>query len=135
MFEEDTPAQAAAKGDYLMKKLKDLQARFPHILCDVTGQGLLIGLRFPSSAVGYQVASGLFKRRVLTAGTLISAESIRIEPALNVPWALLDEMLGRLEETLVSVNGTIDLSIPQRENKLQLYQPDYCKTCPRWACR
>jgi putrescine aminotransferase len=135
MFEEDTPAQAAAKGDYLMKKLKDLQARFPHILCDVTGQGLLIGLRFPSSTVGYQVASGLFKRRVLTAGTLISAESIRIEPALNVPWALLDEMLGRLEETLVSVNGTIDLSIPQRENKLQLYQPDYCKTCPRWACR
>ena len=141
MFEEDTPAQAAAKGDYLMKKLKDLQARFPHILKDVTGQGLLIGLRFPSSTVGYQVASGLFKRRVLTAGTLISAESIRIEPALNVPWALLDEMLGRLEETLHSVEGVEGVegvesptALACEEKKFQLYQPEYCQTCPKRVC-
>jgi len=134
MFEEDTPAQAAAKGDYLMKKLKDLKAKFPHILKDVTGQGLLIGLRFPSSNVGYQVASGLFKRRVLTAGTLISAESIRIEPALNVPWTLLDEMLGRLEETLKSVDGVVGSDPPKGQKRLQLYQPEYCLTCPRRAC-
>lgn len=139
MFEEDTPAQAMAKGDYLMKKLKDLQARFPHILKGVTGQGLLIGLRFSSSTIGYQVASGLFKRRVLTAGTLISAESIRIEPALNVPWALLDEMLGRLEETLQSVEGAegsveLPVALAHGEKKFQLYQPEYCQTCPKRMC-
>jgi len=134
MFEEDTPAQAATKGDYLMQKLKGLQTKFPHILQAVTGQGLLIGLRFPTSNVGYQVASGLFKRRVLTAGTLISAESIRIEPALNVPLPLLDEMLGRLEETLQSVDGVVGSFASPAERKLQLYQPEYCQTCPRRAC-
>ena len=103
MFEEDTPRQAAEKGAYMMKKLGELKTRYPDVLKDVTGQGLLIGLRFPSSSVGYKVASGLFKRRVLTAGTLISAESIRIEPALNVPWEYLDETLNRLEDTLKSV--------------------------------
>jgi putrescine aminotransferase len=103
MFEEDTPGQAAEKGAYMMEKLNELKQRYPDILKDVTGQGLLIGLRFPSSTVGYKVASGLFKRRVLTAGTLISAESIRIEPALNVPRELLDETLNRFEDTLKHV--------------------------------
>jgi len=80
-----------------------LKARYPDILKEVTGQGLLIGMKFPSSTVGYKVAQGMFHRRVLTAGTLISAESIRIEPALNVPQELLDETLNRLEDTLKSV--------------------------------
>ena len=87
----------------MMAKLNELKARYPDILKEVTGQGLLIGMKFPSSAVGYKVAQGMFHRRVLTAGTLISAESIRIEPALNVPQELLDETLNRLEDTLKSV--------------------------------
>ena len=103
MFEEDTPGQAAEKGAYMMGKLQELKARYPEVLKDVTGQGLLIGMRFPSSTVGYKVASGLFQRRVLTAGTLTSAESIRIEPALNVPRELLDETLNRLEDTFKNV--------------------------------
>jgi putrescine aminotransferase len=103
MLEEDTPRQAAEKGDYMMAKLNELKARYPDVLKEVSGQGLLIGMRFPSSTVGYKVASGLFQRRVLTAGTLISAESIRIEPALNVPMNLLDEVLNRLEDTLKNV--------------------------------
>lgn len=103
MFEEDTPGQAYRKGNYMISKLNELSARYPDILKEVSGQGLLIGMRFPSSSVGYKVAQGMFHRRVLTAGTLISAESIRIEPALNVPQALLDETLNRLEDTLKSV--------------------------------
>jgi putrescine aminotransferase len=103
MLEEDTPRQAAEKGAYMMTKLNELKARYPDVLKEVSGQGLLIGMRFPSSTVGYKVASGLFQRRVLTAGTLISAESIRIEPALNVPVNLLDEVLNRLEDTLKNV--------------------------------
>ncbi len=100
MLEEDTPRQAREKGAHLMARLAEMQQKYPDLLVKVSGQGLLVGLFFPSSAVGYKVASGLFKRRVLTAGTLISAESIRIEPALNVPMALLDEALDRLDDTL-----------------------------------
>lgn len=103
MLEEDTPGQAAEKGAYVMEKLLELKRRYPDVLKGVSGQGLLIGLLFPSSSVGYKVASGLFQRRVLTAGTLTSAESIRIEPALNVPRELLDEMLNRLDDTLKNV--------------------------------
>lgn len=105
MFEENTPAQASHKGEYMINKLRELQSQYPEVLRCVSGQGLLIGLRFPSSAIGYKVAAGLFNRRVLTAGTLISAESIRIEPALNVPQVMLDETLNRLEDVLKEVKG------------------------------
>ena len=54
---------------------------------------------FPSDEIGYKVASGLFSRKVLTAGTLTNATSIRIEPALTVPYELIDEMLLRVEDT------------------------------------
>jgi len=111
MFEEDTPKQAEWKGAYFMTRLNELRNRYPGVLKGVTGQGLLIGMKFPSSTVGYKVASGLFKRRVLTAGTLISAESIRIEPALNVPTELIDEALNRLDDTLREVSLEADCSV------------------------
>ncbi|MCU0612588.1 MAG: putrescine aminotransferase, partial [Candidatus Eisenbacteria bacterium] len=54
--------------------------------------------------VGYRVAAGLFRRNVLVAGTLISAHTVRIEPPIVIPYELLDQVLGRLEETLVEVS-------------------------------
>jgi 4-aminobutyrate aminotransferase-like enzyme len=34
------------------------------------------------------------------AGTLINAKTLRIEPALGIPRALVDEVLEKLEDTL-----------------------------------
>lgn len=128
MFEEDTPSQAARKGNYMLTKLNELKDRYPDILKDVTGQGLLIGLRFPSSSIGYKVAQGMFRRRVLTAGTLISAESIRIEPALNIPQALLDESLNRLEDTLKDVRLGPD-DIPSSPKWSTPHRSECCSSC------
>ena len=99
MLEEDLPGQARAKEAYLKEKLGNLREKYPHVLVDVRGKGLLIGLGFPSHEIGYKVASGLFSRFVLTAGTLSNAETIRFEPALNISYELLDEVLNRLEDT------------------------------------
>ncbi|HEY5673620.1 MAG TPA: putrescine aminotransferase [Malonomonas sp.] len=103
MLEEDLPRQAREKGDYILKHLAGLQAKYPGILTEVRGAGLLIGMEFPTDEMGYQVAAGMFSRRVLTAGTFINAKTIRIEPALNIPYELIDEMLSRLEDTFKSL--------------------------------
>ncbi|SHF25429.1 putrescine aminotransferase [Desulfacinum infernum DSM 9756] len=100
---EDLPRQAAEKGDYVLGKLREFQSRFPQILQEVRGKGLLIGMEFPTDEVGFKVAAGLFSRGVLTAGTLTNAQTIRIEPALNISYELLDELLNRLEDTLKSL--------------------------------
>ena len=102
-LEEDLPGQAAATGEYLLQELRKLQKRFAQHLIEVRGLGLLIGLEFVDTEFGYAVAAGLFKRGVLVAGTLLSAKTLRIEPALNIPRALVDEVLEKLEEVLVEL--------------------------------
>jgi len=103
MLEEDLPGQARDKGEYVMGKLRELQDRYPGILDEVRGKGLLIGMQFVSNETGYKVAAGLFARGVLTAGTLTNAETIRFEPALNIPYELLDEVLNRMEDVFKSL--------------------------------
>jgi len=104
LLEEDLAGQAREKGEYILKRLREYKAKYPGILSDVRGRGLLIGMEFPSDEMGYKVAAGMFSRRVLTAGTFINAKTIRIEPALNISYELIDEMLKRLEETFKSIS-------------------------------
>jgi putrescine aminotransferase len=105
--------QAAAKGEYLMPKLKELSARYPHIFDQayggdgITGRGLLIGMHFKDAEVGYQVAAGLFKRGVLVAGTLTSAHTIRLEPPLVITYEQIDQVLNRLSDTLTAVSKAL----------------------------
>jgi putrescine aminotransferase len=98
-LEEDLPGQAARKGEYLLTSLASLRQKYPQVLSDVHGKGLLIGMEFPTDEIGFKCAAGLFKRGVLVAGTYSKARTIRIEPALGIEDRLLGEMLNRLEET------------------------------------
>jgi putrescine aminotransferase len=102
-LEEDLPGQAAAKGEFLLKELGALSSKYPSVLTGVRGKGLLIGLEFPSDAVGYQCAGALFRRGVLVAGTYSKARTIRIEPPLGISMDLLPEMLNRLEDSLKEI--------------------------------
>ncbi len=99
--------QAAEKGGYLIPKLQKLAAQYPQIYEKITGKGLLIGMHFKSPEIGYKVAAGLFKRGILVAGTLTSAQTIRIEPPLIIAQEQLDILLDRLEDTLKSVHGSM----------------------------
>jgi putrescine aminotransferase len=103
LLEEKLADQAAWKGAWLLEQLRKLQSQYPDILKDVHGKGLLIGLDFADRFIGYRVAAGLFKRGVLVAGTLLSARTLRIEPALNIGRDLLDKVLDRLDDTLKDV--------------------------------
>ena len=91
---------AAAKGGYLIEKVQDLAEEFPQVYEKVTGKGLLIGQHFRTPELGYKVASELFKRGVLVAGTLTSAQTIRIEPPLIISQEEIDEGLNRLTDAV-----------------------------------
>ncbi len=99
--------QAAEKGSYVIEKLREFVAQYPQIYEKITGKGLLIGMHFKSAEIGYKVAAGLFQRNVLVAGTLISAQTIRIEPPLIISYEQLDTLLDRLEDVLKSVSKTL----------------------------
>src|SRR5215510_3354818 len=103
-LEEDLPGQAARKGKYLLSELIALQIRYDRLIKQARGKGLLLGLEFVNTDLGYKVVSGLFRRGILVAGTLTNSKVVRIEPALNIPEALLDEILDKMEDTLKEID-------------------------------
>ena len=96
-LEEDIPGQAAEKGAWLKARLEELAERYPEVLVEVRGLGLLIGCQFVSEQVGYAVATGLFAEGILTAGTLFSAETFRFEPPATLSSEQLDQIVERTE--------------------------------------
>jgi putrescine aminotransferase len=114
-LEEDLPGQAYKKGRYLLGELVALQIRYDRLLKVARGKGLLLGLEFVNTEIGYKVVSGLFKRGVLVAGTLTNSKVVRIEPALNIPDTTIDEILDKLEDTLKDIDRT-ELTITPEED-------------------
>jgi putrescine aminotransferase len=101
-IENDIPGQIMEKGAYFMEKLSDLQKKHP-ILVDVRGKGFLIGLEYPTPEMGWAVSKGLFKRGVMTGGTLNNAKVNRIEPPGIISYETIDTILDKLDETLLEV--------------------------------
>ena len=99
--------QAAQKGDYLISQLNKFATQYPQIYEKITGKGLLIGMHFKNPEIGYKVAAGLFKRNVVVAGTLTSAQTIRIEPPLIVTQEQMDMLLNRLGDVLKEINQSM----------------------------
>jgi putrescine aminotransferase len=98
---------AREKGDYIMPRIQALVTRYPKVYKGVTGKGLLIGQHFQTPELGGQVAAELFRRGVLVAGTLTSAQTIRIEPPLVITYEEMNEGLNRLDEAVAEVARTM----------------------------
>ena len=101
-LENDLPKQIAEKGNYLMGKLNELKEKYS-ILVDVRGKGFLIGLEYPTPEMGWAVSKGLFKRGVMTGGTLNNAKVNRLEPPGIMSYETLDLIISKLDETLAEV--------------------------------
>ena len=109
MLENDIPGQAKEKGEYFLNKLNELKAKYPTVLVEVRGAGLLICMEFPEAEVGYAVTKGLFARQVMTAGTLVNAKTVRIEPHAIPSYETIDTVISKLEEALAEVKAEFKL--------------------------
>ncbi|SFQ98039.1 putrescine aminotransferase [Desulfoscipio geothermicus] len=104
LLEENLPQRSAESGVYMLGKLRELAEKYPAVVQEVRGKGLMIGIEFFNDELGYEVAKGLFARGVLVAGTLINAKSIRIEPPLTISREQQDQVIERLDNTLAEVD-------------------------------
>ncbi len=106
-LKEKLPEQAAEKGDYFIEKLNVLVDKYPRIYKNVTGRGLLIGQHLNTPGIGFKIAAGLYKRKVLVSGALLNKDTMRFEPPLNIKYEEIDEVLNRLEDVLKEINAEI----------------------------
>ena len=111
IIERDRLAEHARElGQFFVAKLQELVARFPQILKDVRGFGLMIGLEFRSEAAGFRggektpalpVVAFLHTAGVLTVPAATSV--IRLLPALNLTEAEAVEGLRAIETVVTSL--------------------------------
>lgn len=101
MLENDIPKVCQEKGDYIMAGLEKLKNKYPTVLKTYRGAGLLICMEFPEAEVGYAVTKHMFERKVMVAGTLVNAKTVRIEPPAVLKYETIDKVLAILEEALV----------------------------------
>ncbi len=108
--EEKLVENAAAQGEHLMARLRELQAEFP-VMGDVRGRGLMVATEFtgadgtPDATAAKAVAQAALKQRLmlLTCGTY--GNVIRWIPPLIVTREQLDEALDIFARALADVVG------------------------------
>ncbi len=122
LYDEGLVENAAVNGAYLLARLRELHRRYPRLIVDVRGQGLMVGLEFADlSAVlprGARAATARFDERlkgglaglvgallleehaVLVAFTEYNRNVVRLEPPLIVTEAEIDALVDALDAIL-----------------------------------
>ncbi|UXN59721.1 aspartate aminotransferase family protein [Phyllobacterium zundukense] len=122
LYDEHLIDNAAATGDYLLQKLEDLKVKYPTMIKDVRGKGLMVGLEFhdfsktvpmvlrPVLAVlddklkgslpGFIGSHLLRDHGVLVAFTEYNRNVIRLEPPLICGREHVDAFIKALDDVL-----------------------------------
>ncbi len=109
------------RGAFLLEGLKKLQVKYPHVIRDVRGKGLLIGVELGhimatlidlvshdtgSQLLGSLIAGKLLnEQQALTVYTLNQPRVLRVEPALTVTEEECQFFLAALDRVLAEYRG------------------------------
>ncbi|MDR3564651.1 MAG: acetylornithine transaminase [Negativicutes bacterium] len=96
---EGLEANAAAMGQYMLQELAGLKAKYPALITEVRGQGLMIGVKltFPGKDI---VTACMEKGAIIncTAGDIL-----RFVPPLNITKKHVDEVVTTLDHVLAAI--------------------------------
>jgi len=106
--EEGLLEQAATKGEYIMKALQVLRRRFPAVIKDVRGKGLLIGLEMTKEGAGGMVISETVSKGVLVLHSLNNPKVIRIMPPAVITMDQIECVLAALESAFEQIERVIE---------------------------
>ena len=109
MLENDIPGVCREKGEFLKAGLVKLGEKYPELIEEVRGTGLMLAVEFNTCEIGYETSKGLFERRVMTAGTLVNAKTIRFEPTAVISQQDMEDVITRMDEALADTKKAFGL--------------------------
>jgi putrescine aminotransferase len=98
--DEKLVENAAAQGEYLLSRLGGLAERYPDVIADVRGKGLIAGVEMAEEKFGGSVIMEMSKRKVIAVYTLNKPKVIRMEPPLIIQKSDVDFCINALDESL-----------------------------------
>ena len=81
---DDLAGRAAESGEWLLSELEKVRQEFPHLIAQVRGLGLMIGVECTGEQHAGALISELLKHRLLAVYTLNQPKVIRLEPPLTI---------------------------------------------------
>jgi putrescine aminotransferase len=96
--EEDLAFNARARGEELVAGARATMERYPAVIAEVRGRGLLVGVELRSEGYAGAIVPEMLKRGVTTAWTLNRQRVIRLEPPLIVTPEQVQRALAVLDE-------------------------------------
>ena len=108
LLEQNLPAQAEQKGDMLLDGFRQLAREYPDLVQEARGKGMLMAIEFVDNEIGYNFASEMFRQRVLVAGTLNNAKTIRIEPPLTLTIEQCELVIKAARKALAAMRVSVE---------------------------
>jgi putrescine aminotransferase len=112
ILENDLIKQAEEKGNYFMGKLKELQEKYPNIIKEVRGKGLMIGMEFYPIPEKYREGYGDYyadpvnndlvdKYRIQVNHTINNPAVFRFLPPVTIPKEYIDYTIESVEKAII----------------------------------
>ncbi|MDH4388567.1 MAG: aspartate aminotransferase family protein [Fimbriimonas sp.] len=90
-------------GERMLNGFKEIQSRYPAIIGDVRGRGLMIGIEFTEDEVGEVAVATLMKEGVCVAYALNNPRVLRWEPPLIINAEQVDHAIAALNTAMLEV--------------------------------
>ncbi len=102
LVEDHLVENARARGEQLLSGARELASKYPTVLKEARGLGLLVGVELTNEGYGGWIIPEMVKRGVTAAWTLNMQRVIRLEPPLIVTESEVDRALAALEAGLAT---------------------------------
>lgn len=99
---------ARVRGEYLLQGLQNLQEKYPEIVRQVRGLGLMIGIEMTDEGWGGFVMSELFQQGILVAYALNNPKVIRLEPPLIITKEQIDQLVRAMSRAVEKAAKTME---------------------------
>ncbi len=103
MLEDKLPERAATLGAHMIAGLRAVAERYPQVITEVRGLGLLVGVEFTDQDFASLVIAGFAQQHILAAYTLNNPRVIRFEPPLVVTEEQIDRVVDAFDAAIAGV--------------------------------
>jgi putrescine aminotransferase len=101
----DLPGRAEIMGKRFMSGLMTLKEKYPELVLDVRGKGLMLGIEFPEDSIGPRMAYQLNQNGVISIYTFNNPRIIRIMPTLVITSEEVDFVVHAFDKSLEEIRA------------------------------
>lgn len=108
LLDEGLPENAAKVGGYFIERLSEVQQKYPEVIKEVRGKGLMIGIEVTKEGIGGYFMAELISKGILVAYTLNNPKVIRIEPPLMIDKQVVDTVVAVIDAAAGQANDMLE---------------------------